>query len=194
MYFADFDNNGSVDPFFNFYIQGKSYPFVSRDELNEQIYPMRKRFTSYQAYADATIQDIFPPENLLKAEKLTATENRSVYFLNTNGRFIKKTFPIEAQFSVITRILTDDFNRDGEKDLILLGNHSDNRLKMGSIDANYGCFLAGDGKGNFRYINQQQSGLSVLGDIKSATAVTIGETNYILLGAANEPLQFYRQP
>ena len=107
---------------------------------------------------------------------------------------MKKPFPIEAQFSVITRILTDDFNRDGEKDLLLLGNHSDNRLKMGSMDANYGCLLAGDGKGNFRYINQQRSGLSVLGDIKSATALTIGKTNYIVLGAANEPLQFYRQP
>jgi hypothetical protein len=44
LYFADFDKNGSIDPFFNFYVQGKSYPFVSRDELNDQIYPMRKKF------------------------------------------------------------------------------------------------------------------------------------------------------
>jgi enediyne biosynthesis protein E4 len=194
LYYADFDTNGSVDPFFNFYIGGKSYPFVSRDELNEQIYPMRKRFTSYQAYADATMQDIFSPEELMKAEKLTVTENKSVYFINTNGRFLKKVFPLEAQFSVITRLLPGDFNRDGHQDLILFGNHSDNRLKLGSMDANYGCFLAGDGKGNFTYINQQQSGLSVIGDVKSATEIKIGKANYILLGAANEALQFYRQP
>ncbi|HYC27482.1 MAG TPA: VCBS repeat-containing protein, partial [Chitinophagaceae bacterium] len=28
----DFDNNGSIDPILCFYIQGKSYPYVSRDE------------------------------------------------------------------------------------------------------------------------------------------------------------------
>jgi hypothetical protein len=194
MYYADFDNNGSIDPFFNFYIQGKSYPFVSRDELNEQIYAMRKKFTSYQLYADATIQDIFPPEALAQAGKLTATENKTVYFIITNGRFRKEALPVEAQFSAVTRILTGDYNRDGRKDLILLGNHSDNRLKIGSIDANFGCLLAGDGKGNFRYISQPRSGLSVAGDIKSATEIRIGKTDYLLFGAADAPLQFYRQP
>lgn len=45
LFYADFDGNGSIDPFFNFYIQGISYPYVSRDELNEQIYAMRKNFS-----------------------------------------------------------------------------------------------------------------------------------------------------
>lgn len=194
MYFADFDNNGSVDPFLNYYVQGKSYPFVSRDELNEQIYPMRKRFTSYQAYAEATMQDIFPPESLINAQKLTATEIRTVCFINNNGRFQKKELPLEAQFSVVTRLLTGDYNQDGNKDLLLFGNHSDNRLKIGSIDANFGCLLTGDGKGNFKYVNQSQSGLSVAGDVKSATEIKIQKSNYIVVGAANQPLQFYRQP
>ena len=33
LFWKDFDNNGSIDPFLCYYIQGKSYPFVSRDEL-----------------------------------------------------------------------------------------------------------------------------------------------------------------
>nr|GFD12145.1 hypothetical protein [Tanacetum cinerariifolium] len=73
LYYADFDNNGSIDPFLNFYVDGKSYPFVSRDELNEVIYPMRRRFTSYKAYADAVMTDIFSAEDLGKASKLEAT-------------------------------------------------------------------------------------------------------------------------
>jgi enediyne biosynthesis protein E4 len=194
MHYADFDGNGSVDPFFNFYVLGKSYPFVSRDELNEQIYSMRKRFTSYQAYADATMPDIFPPETLTKAQKLTATETKSLYFINNNGRFVKKELPLEAQFSVVTRLLPGDYNHDGKPDLLLFGNHSDNRLKIGSIDANYGCLLFGDGKGNFKPVNQRQSGLSVAGDVKSVLEINIGKRNYILIGAANEPLQFYHRP
>ena len=62
LYYADFDGNGSIDPFFNFFIQGQSYPYVSRDELNEQIYAMRKKFLSYGQYANATMKDIFSKE------------------------------------------------------------------------------------------------------------------------------------
>ncbi|MFD3004075.1 FG-GAP repeat domain-containing protein, partial [Pontibacter toksunensis] len=41
LYYKDFDDNGSVDPILTFYIQGKSYPYVTRDELQEQVSMMR---------------------------------------------------------------------------------------------------------------------------------------------------------
>jgi len=192
MYFADFDGNGSIDPFFNFYIQGVSYPFVSRDELNDQIYPMRKRFASYKAYCDATMKDIFTPEELAKATKLTANEDETSLFLNRGGKFVKGQLPLQAQYSSVSEILTGDFNHDGKTDLLLLGNHSDNRLKLGSFDANYGCLLTGDGKGNFTYQTQPLAGLSVNGDVKSATEVKINGVNYVLIGASGEALQFYK--
>ncbi|HEX4852388.1 MAG TPA: VCBS repeat-containing protein, partial [Puia sp.] len=148
LYFADFDGNGSIDPFFNFYVQDTSYPFVSRDELNDQIYAMRRKFGSYKDYSVATMKDIFSADELAKAGKLTATESRTVCFLNKNGKFVKTILPAQAQFSIVTKILAKDFDGDGKMDLLLLGNHSDNRLKIGSIDANYGCLLKGDGKGH----------------------------------------------
>ncbi|HZX59168.1 MAG TPA: VCBS repeat-containing protein, partial [Mucilaginibacter sp.] len=146
LYFSDFDNNGSIDPFFNFYIQGKSYPFVSRDELNEQIYPMRRKFSSYKAYADASMNAIFSADELAKAGKLTVTETKTTLYINHNGRFEASQLPVQAQFSVISQIITGDFDHDGQIDILMLGNHSDNRLKLGSFDANYGCLLKGDGK------------------------------------------------
>jgi hypothetical protein len=88
--------------------------------------------------------------------------------------------------------MTGDFNKDGKTDLLLLGNHSDNRLKIGSIDANYGCMLAGDGKGNFTYIDQVQSGLSVMGDVKSATTIDIKGSKYLVIGISGEAMQFYK--
>jgi hypothetical protein len=192
MYFADFDGNGSIDPFFNFYIQGVSYPFVSRDELNDQIYPMRKRFTSYKAYCDATMKDILTPEELAKATKLTINEVETCLFLNRGGKFVQSQLPLQAQYSSVSEILSGDFNHDGKTDLLLLGNHSDNRLKLGSFDANYGCLLTGDGKGNFTYQTQPLAGLSVNGDVKSATEVKINGANYVLMGVSDQPLQFYK--
>ena len=70
LYYKDFDDNGSVDPIFCFYMQGKSYPYVTRDELLDQMSTMRTRFTDYKSYADATLKDIFTPEELKDAQHL----------------------------------------------------------------------------------------------------------------------------
>lgn len=193
LFYADFDGNGSIDPFLNFYVQGKSYPFVSRDELNEQIYPMRKKFTSYKHYADAAMGEIFTKEELAKSAKLSAVENRTVCFLSKNNKFVKTALPLQAQFSIVSKILTGDFNYDGKTDLLLFGNHTDNRLKLGSIDANYGCLLTGDGKGNFKYINQPVSGICVTGDVKSAEKIVIDGKKYIAVGVADGELIFYKE-
>jgi hypothetical protein len=193
LYYADFDGNGSIDPFFNFYVQGKSYPFVSRDELNEVIYPMRRRFTSYKAYADATMADIFPGDELGKAGKLEATELRTMLYLNNKGKFTATDLPVEAQFSVVTQIASGDYNHDGHPDLLLLGNHTDNRLKMGSIDAGYGCLLQGDGRGHFRYVPQLAAGICVVGDVKSVSEIMVNHQPYLVVGVSNGPVQFYQE-
>ena len=44
MYYNDFDDNGIIDPVLCFYIQGKSYPYLSGDELVSQINRMVKKF------------------------------------------------------------------------------------------------------------------------------------------------------
>jgi len=193
MYAADFDNNGSIDPFFNFYVQGKSYPFISRDELNEQIYPMRRKFSSYAAYADATMAEIFSPADLTKAQKLTVNETKTTLYINQHGKFKAAALPLQAQFSMVSQTLTGDFDHDGFTDILLLGNHSDNRLKLGSFDANYGCLLKGDGKGGFKYVDQTISGLSVIGDVKSAVETKINNVPYLIIGLSDGPLQFYKE-
>lgn len=192
LYYADFDQNGSIDPFLNFYIQGVSYPFVSRDELNDQMYSMRRKFSSYKDYSTATMKQLFSAEELAKAGKKIATENKTVLLLNRKGRFEKVELPGQAQFSIITKILPEDFNKDGKTDLLLLGNKSDNRLKIGSIEANYGCLLAGDGIGGFSYIPQPESGLKIKGDCKSALTFQNEGSSYLLIGLTGMPIQLIK--
>jgi hypothetical protein len=190
--YADFDNNGSVDPFFCFYIQGRSYPYVSRDELNEQIYAMRRKFTSYAQYADATVTDILSPEELKKAVKLSINEQETLLLLQRNGRFTEKMpLPVQAQFSYIKHIVDLDANGDGIGDLLLLGNQTPNRLKMGAIQANSGCLLLGMGKGRFGYAQQPLSGLRVKGDVKSVVPIRVKDRKVLLIGASDKNLQAY---
>jgi hypothetical protein len=70
MFYNDFDNNGSVDPLICYYIQGKSYPMASRDEMTDQIVSLRQRFPTYDSYANATMEDILTPEQLKSAKQI----------------------------------------------------------------------------------------------------------------------------
>ncbi len=140
------------------------------------------------------MKEIFTEDQLQKAGKLTANRLQTTCFLNRNGHFVPMGLPLEADFAPVTQIMVKDFNKDGKTDLLLLGNHNDNRLKLGSMDANYGCFLSGNGKGGFEYIDQAASGLSVVGDVKSAIEINIKNVNYLLLGISGQPLQFYKAP
>jgi hypothetical protein len=44
---VDLDDNGQYESIFCYYIQGKCYPAASRDELLDQVVPLRKKFVKY---------------------------------------------------------------------------------------------------------------------------------------------------
>ena len=188
----DFDNNGSVDPFLCCYLQGRSYPYVSRDELLDEIYPMRRKFTSYKMYADATIHDIFSDDELKTAMHLKATRLETTIFENKDGIFYPRSIPLQAQFSPVYKILVTDVNKDGRPDILLFGNNEYPRLKIGKMDANFGTVLLNEGKGNFRYAGPAETGLFVPGDVKSAATMNVNGTKYILIGINNADLLNYK--
>ncbi|MCW3112477.1 MAG: Repeat protein, partial [Segetibacter sp.] len=95
MFYKDFDDNGSVDPILCFYIQGKSYPYVTRDELFDQMSVMRTRFADYKSYADATLKDIFTQEELTGVRHLKANYLKTAYFESgKDGKLHEKNLPL----------------------------------------------------------------------------------------------------
>jgi hypothetical protein len=163
IFYNDFDNNGSVDPLICYYIQGKSYPMASRDEMTDQIVSLRQKFPTYDSYSDAVIEDILTPEQLKSAKQLSADYFETTYFENNNGVFTAHKLPLQANFFPVFTISTGDFDHDGKLDILLAGNTEHARIKIGKIDAGYGVLLKGDGKGHFEYVSQLQSGLLVKG-------------------------------
>lgn len=189
MYYKDFDDNGSVDPILCFYIQGKSYPYVTRDEMLDQMSIMRTRFPDYKSYADASMKEIFTKEELNGVSILKANSLKTTAFINNGkGKFKELSLPIEAQFSPVFTITCLDYNKDGNKDLLLCGNISQARLRFGKYDANYGVLLQGDGKGGFNYVPQQQSGFNLKGDVRSVISIN----NRLLFGMNQQSLKAYQ--
>ncbi len=189
--YKDFDNNGTVDPIITYYVQNESYPFASRNEIITQISSMRRKFPTYESYSTAKITDMFSPEDLKNATVLQANELRTVLFRNTGSGFVKLELPIEAQFAPAHAIETVDYNHDGNQDFLLAGNKNAICVRLGVMDASYGQLFEGDGKGNFRYIPQQESGLSLTGDVRSLKVVSIRDKQYLFAGVSNVGIVMY---
>jgi hypothetical protein len=184
MFYSDFDHNGSVDPIFSFYIQHKRYPYVTKDELGAQLPVMKKRFFTFKSYADVTMEDLLQPNELKDAGHLSADQMSTTCFINNpSGKFTTTALPGEVQYSPVYTINQIDFNKDGKMDLLLCGNNSHTKIRLGKFDANYGVLLEGDGKGNFKYIKQTESGFNIWGDVRSC--IQLNQQIYFGINGSN---------
>ena len=188
LYFKDFDNNGSVVPFLCSFIQGKRYPYVTRDEMLEQVGSLRSRFTTFKSYADVTLEEIFK-ESFPSAGHLAVNHLETTLFeSSTEGKFKVTSLPIEAQYAPVHTITLLDFDDDGSQDMLLCGNESRFKLRLGKSDANYGVLLKGNSDGTFHYINQAKSGFQIRGDVRSVIEIN----KALLFGICEQPIVAYK--
>ena len=186
--YDDFDQNGTTDFFMSYYIQGKSYPCYSRDEVAEQMPILKKKFPNYQTFSEATMTDFFDANTLEKANKKEIKNLKSMILENKKGEFIVHELPLMAQNSPIYAILAEDFNHDGKKDLLLMGNNSKFRLRIGKVDANTGLMFVNKGNFKFESLSPQQSGIYIRGDVRSVKRV--GEK--VLVGVCEGKVQAFK--
>jgi len=152
LFSKDFDNNGFIDPILAFRsTDGKDYPYALRHNLIDQIKSLKKKFPNYESFKKADITTIFNAEQLAEAIKLEVNTLSSIILINNgNFNFEVKQLPIEVQFSTIYAIITDDFDNDGDQDIILGGNLYNVKPEVGRYDASYGVYLENDGQLNFK--------------------------------------------
>ena len=78
-----------------------------------------------------------------------------------------------------------DFNNDGFKDIIIVGNHYGVEVETVRYDAGYGLLLLGDGKNNFKSSEPSNSGVHIPLDSRSITSININNEKDILLVTNN---------
>jgi hypothetical protein len=187
---GDIDSNFSLDQIFTYYNQGIKYPFVSRDLLVKQVPPLKRKFLKYEDYGRVTLNDILPPDK--QAFHKVANTLASAYLENVgNKKFEISKLPKEAQFTSIYSILPADVDKDGKKDLLLVGNIDAVQPDIGRFDGSYGLILKGDGNGNFTSL-PVSAGFVIKGqgrDIKSFTNAK-GERLYIVARNNDQVLYF----
>jgi len=177
-----------VDPILFYHIQGKSFPYASRDELIAQLPMLKKRFVDYESYSSAVLETIFTEkEQKLSKELVATTFETSVFINDANQQFLKTSLPIEAQFSPVYSIAVSDVDGDDILDIILGGNLEKTRVRTGKYTGSNGFVFIGSTSGTYHYLNQNNSGLNVSGDVRKI----IVDGNCILFGRNNSDVMIY---
>jgi hypothetical protein len=192
LFAGDLDDSGNTRLVEAQYENGKLYPLRGRSKL-AYAYPwLTKKFPTYAAYSQATVDDIFGADHLAKARKLTVTELASGVFINQGkGKFEFQPLPRFAQIAPINAIVARDLDGDGKLDLLCVGNDFGPEPTTGRFDGGLGVLLKGDGKGGFTPLSPAQSGIQVIGDTRSAVAVTVGGKTAVVVSRCDGPLLLF---
>jgi hypothetical protein len=190
LFYDDFDRNGSVDPLLSYYIDGTRRPHPLLDRLREQMPRIGARFSTYRAYAEATMADVLTEQERREAGRLRMNLlATSLFARDEEGTFERATLPAEAQFAPVFSIEVMDYDEDGERDVLLTGNINETRIRFGKYDANYGTLLRGEGDGSFEYVPQRRSGFELRGDVRGT--VRVGDT--LIFGINRDETRAYRR-
>jgi enediyne biosynthesis protein E4 len=186
LYAADFDGNGSIDPIMSYYIQGRSYPAHTRDMMIDQIIGMKGRFPHYIDYARAPMDQVLSRAERDQAKVLEAVEMRTSLLENLgDGRFALRPLPLPAQFAPTFGMVVNDFDGDGNLDVLMVGNSFATEPHIGWYTASVGTLLLGDGAGGFEAVDGVRSGFFVDGDAKGAAELVLDEERSLVLVSQN---------
>src|SRR3954470_24780926 len=117
----------------------------------------------------------------------------SIYLENMGSKgFSMHPLPMPAQYAPVYAITTEDLNQDGKKDIFLAGNNTWTRIKFGRYSANHGILMSGDGRGNFRYVPQPESGLNIRENVRSLQPILIGKNVELICGINDSPVEIIK--
>ncbi|MGM0944804.1 MAG: VCBS repeat-containing protein [Bacteroidota bacterium] len=166
MYVNDFDQNGSWDPILTRYENGRSLPLLTKSTLLKQLPHLRKELITYAAYQDKSLEQLFPPAILSNSLILELDLLETSLWINEgDGKFSKRTLPIEVQFAPVHAATTFQNSAGGEY-LILGGNQSRIKPEWGSALGSYGWLLERTEKESWKVIPPSESGLAISGEIR----------------------------
>ena len=154
---------------------------------------LRERFTSHRAFSQAGVGELLGAKTN-GATVLEANWLESTVFLNRGGRFEAVPLPIEAQMSAAFGLCVGDADGDGVEDLFLAQNFFGSQPETPRLDGGRGLWLQGDGRGGFRAVEGQVTGVQVHGEQRGAALADFDEDGRVDLAVAQNggPTMLFR--
>lgn len=201
IYAKDFDNNGSYDAVPTIFLSGsekdtlrKEYPVHGRDDIIKQMIFLRSKFRNYKSYSVTTFDSIFGSKEMNDVLVLRANTFNHCFIRNIGSlKFELNYLPDESQYSCINGMVAEDFNDDGNLDVLINGNDYGTDVSVGRYDACNGLLLLGDGKGDFQPVSILQSGIYIPGNGKALVKLKSNKNQLLVAASQNRgPLKVYK--
>jgi hypothetical protein len=123
IYANDFDNNGTNDIVLANFYKSAYVPVRGRECTSQQMPFILEKFKDYNSFASANLVDILPEQGLMNAVAYEVSNFESVILINNGKQLVRKPLAVQAQVSPIKSSIVEDFNNDGNKDILVVGNH-----------------------------------------------------------------------
>ncbi|WP_303316546.1 FG-GAP-like repeat-containing protein [Flavivirga abyssicola] len=191
VYANDFDENGSSDIVLSYEKNGIKLPLRGRECSSQQVPVIKKRFKTFESFANANLIDIYG-EGMLEGS-LSYTANTFAHHLIKNdgkGSFSFHKLPNRSQFSSINKFINFDYNGDKYPDLLIGGNLYGAEVETPRNDASLTAVLVGSPDG-FSVLSSEKTGLFISGEIKDIKSIRLGrnKTPAFLIAPNNNTLK-----
>ncbi|MCA8963407.1 MAG: VCBS repeat-containing protein, partial [Planctomycetes bacterium] len=174
VYARDFDGNGSFDVVECKQQKGTALPVRGLSCSSEAMPFLAEKFPTYDAFAKATLGQIYGQEELAQSLEVSADELYHTVFENRGDKFVLHHLPRLAQISTGYGIGVADFDGDGDLDLVLAQNTWSPEPETGRTDGGVGLLLENRGGLQFEPVPPLSSGIVVPADMKGLAVLDLG--------------------
>ncbi|MGN6436075.1 MAG: VCBS repeat-containing protein [Agriterribacter sp.] len=191
MYVADVAGNNKNVQILAVGKQGNYYPFLGKENLENQLPYLKNEYLSYSKMAGKTVKEIFG-DRLQNATLFEANCFASVCLLNNGkGQYTVSQLPTSLQWSPVFAFAGTDFNKDGKPDLLTGGNFYGTMPYEGRYDAMALQLCTGNGKGIFHPAFPLENSLAAIeGEVRDIKSIRLaGGRKALLVAINNQPVK-----
>lgn len=155
---SDFDHNGTLDIVLSSNYKGNLVPVRGRACSSDQMPFISEKFPTYEAFANATLEEVYGQEQLDSALHYYADEARSMVWMRKGNYFEATPLPKAAQIGPILSSVVFDANNDGLPDIVIGGDIADTEPETPAFNGSRGMLLISRGNGQFDPVWLKKSG------------------------------------
>lgn len=186
VYQSDFDGNKTNDIVLAKTGTDRELPVRGIQCSSLQMPFIKDKFHSFEAYANASLQDIYGQKGLAGARRLKATTFASMLLVNDGDHFTATLLPMTAQLGPVRSAVITDTDNDGYPDLLIAGGMYGTEAETGRYDAGMGLLLTRDAAHMLVAQPVLHSGFSVPYDTRHVLPINLAKMGPAFIALNND--------